>query len=41
MTPAPVVAILEGANQPRSETMRAVLFHFKGHVLSDLLARQE
>jgi hypothetical protein len=27
MTPAPAFAILEGANQPRSETMRAVLFH--------------
>jgi hypothetical protein len=27
MTPVPAFAILEGANQPRSETMRAVILH--------------
>src|SRR5216684_5640379 len=27
MTPGPTLAILEGANQPRSETMKSLLFH--------------
>jgi hypothetical protein len=27
MTPAPAVAILEGANQPRSEIMKSLMFH--------------